>query len=368
MPTKKPTPKPASPPGPETFTGVQLDLFQNFLCNTDEERRHLSNTIVFWDGVPKYCISRKEMTGMRTKEGYLPIAEREFQHNGNVFIVRIRPARIKDASSGKEKEYYPSSREELVEDALRKIAADQNCGFFDPEPLNPRSGVVFSLHMLRKELAERGHTASYQQVTEALYILALANIEIVSADGKCIVMSPILPSLAIVNKEQIQTDPGARWYADFSPMVTECIRELRYRQYDYHTMMQHSSQLARWMHKRLSSNYTNASHAVPYTIMFATVVRDSGLLEQQEKRKGIRKLDKALEELQDRSVLVAIQKEERRGIRAQLIDVKYTLKPHPKFIAQVKAANKRLSDGRAALDAHRQQKPIARVSKPTPRR
>jgi hypothetical protein len=38
----------------DAFAGVQLSLFQSFLCNTDEERDHLSNTVELWDSVPKY--------------------------------------------------------------------------------------------------------------------------------------------------------------------------------------------------------------------------------------------------------------------------------------------------------------------------
>jgi hypothetical protein len=340
--------KKTSPPTQDSFSGVQLSLFQTFLCNTEDERDKLSNTIEFWDGVPKYFVSRKEMNTLRTKDGFLETVKRDFQHGGRSFTVKIRPARVTD-DQGVEREFYPSSREELVEDALRKIAADQSYGFYEDWADSRRSGVVFSLHMLRKELSRRGHTLSFQQAKEALYVLADAGIEIVTADGKSIFKSPILPTLAGVSRIDLQNDPQARWYADFCPLVTESIRAMTYRQYDYHTMMQHSSQLARWMHKRLSHNYTNAGYMAPYECLFSSVKRDSGLLEYQRDRDAVRKLDEAMEELQDKDVLIDFDRQEHRGARNRILDVKYTLKAHPDFVKQVKAANKRLFDGRQKI-------------------
>ncbi|NCC41678.1 MAG: replication protein [Gammaproteobacteria bacterium] len=269
----------ASPPPRESsFAGVQLSLFQRFLYNTADERDKLSNTIEFWDAVPKYFVSRKEMHNLRTTDGFLLKIKRTFQYGGRSFTVRIRPARLTDAQ-GREQEFYPSAREELVEDALRKIAAEQNHGFYEDAPENSRSGVVFSLHLLRKELAKRGHTLSYQQVTEALDVLSDASIEIFTSEGKSFLRSSILPNIVGVKLTDLKNDPKARWYADFCPLVTESIRAMTYRQFDYHNMMQHTSQLARWLHKRLAHNYTNASYMTPYECLFSSVKRDSGLLE-----------------------------------------------------------------------------------------
>ena len=50
-------------------------------------------------------------------------------------------------------DYYPGTREELVEDALRKIASRQSSGFMQQKP-SEASGVLFSLYELMAELAE----------------------------------------------------------------------------------------------------------------------------------------------------------------------------------------------------------------------
>lgn len=332
------------PPTSSAFDGTQLSLFQNFLCNSDDERDRLSNTIELWDGVPKYYVSRHKMRVMRSKDGNLPTLERAFEYRKRVFNITIQPARIK-TGQGSYEEFYPSAREELVEDALRKIATEQQQGFLEAQD----SGAVFSLHMLRQELRQRGHTMSYDEVVEALEIMSNCTIQIRPEDGKGGYQSPILTSLTWVTKERYRTDPKSRWIAYFSPLVTQSIKELTYRQYDYQTMMRHTSQLSRWLHKRLAHHYTNASLQYPYRFKFSSVQRDSGLLEHAQTRDAVNALDEALAELKTHAVLINVDKEKRTGARNKIMDVLYTATPHPYFIDHIKAANRRQSDGQAAV-------------------
>lgn len=332
-------------PSPESFGAKQLSLFQSFLCNSDTERDNLSNTIELWDGVPKYFMSRQEMTKRREK-GLLPTIDRDFEHRGRFFTVKVRPARLTD-EDGNDKEFYPSAREELVEDALRKIAAEQHHGFLDAQ----ESGAVFTLHLLRRELQRRGHALSYQEVVESLDVMAGCRIEIIAADGSGDYKSPILAGLLRVSRHHYRDDPKARWVAHFNPLVTRSIQALNFRQYDYHTMMSHTTQLARWMHKRMAHNYVNANVMHPYTILFTTVQRDSGLLEYARTRDAVRKLDEALEELKDKGILMFFKKEDRIGERGRILDVSYTITPDPGFVSQIKAANKRHSDGVEQINA-----------------
>ena len=336
-------------PAASAYEGTQLSLFQNFLCNSDDERDRLSNTIELWDGVPKYYVSRHKMRAMRSKDGNLPTLEREFEYRKRVFTITIQPARIK-TGKGKYQEFYPSAREELVEDALRKIAAEQQQGFLDGQD----SGAVFSLHMLRQELRLRGHAMSYEEVVEALEIMSNCTIQIRPTDGKGGYQSPILTSLTWVTKERYRTDPKSRWVAYFSPLVTQSIKELSYRQYDYQTMMMHTSQLSRWLHKRLAHHYTNASLQNPYRFKFSSVQRDSGLLEHGRPRDAIDALDDSLNELKSHNVLITIQKEKRTGTRNKILDVLYTVIPNPRFIEHIKAANRRQAQGQEVVGLGRE--------------
>ena len=95
------------------FAGVQLLLFQSFLCNTDEERDHLSNTVELWDSVPKYTVSQQAMNKMRTQDGFLPRLEKQFVYRDRPYQARISAA-IVEVDGGQDKAFYPSANEELI--------------------------------------------------------------------------------------------------------------------------------------------------------------------------------------------------------------------------------------------------------------
>ena len=327
---------PPTPPKEAAFQGKQLDLFQDFLCNTDQEKDRLSNAIELWDAVPKYHISMRRQNKLRTKEGFLPIASHDFVYRGKDFTVQIMPALLK--VDGKDKAFYPSAREELVEDALRKLACKKGNGYFETE----RSGVAFTSKELQGELKKRGHSLSFYEVMESLEILSSTTIEIFPLNSKALFKSSPLTCLVGVSKEDLLNDPKARWYADFSPLVTQGVKEIKYRQYNYALMMSHSHQLTRYLHKRLAYNYVQAGLLQPYTINMTAIIRDSGLLQSYETRIKRVKIEEALNELVEAKILMWFDKEETRGPRNALIDIKYILMPHTNFIAEVKRANKRL--------------------------
>jgi hypothetical protein len=331
-------------PMAEDFRNAQLVLFQRFLCNTAVERDQLSNAFDLWDSVPRYSVSRQAMTKLRTGKGFLDLLKIDFNYRGASLRAIIQPARIEEPD-GTTQDYYPSANEELVEDALRKIAAEQHQGYFDKP--NYRSGAVFTIHMLRQELQKRGHTRSYQQIILSLNILARSTIELRPADGsssEAFTVSNYFQSLSTVSRQKLKDDPHAKWVVQFHPLVTRSIDALTYRQFNYHQMMSHSTQLARWLHKQLSLKYTMASLTTPFEMRYSTIKRDSALLENYSpQRKAVTALDGAWEELKAQKVLLAVKKQRFTGLRGKIEDVLYALTPSPAFVAQMKAANKRHS-------------------------
>ena len=69
------------------------------------------------------------MAELRQGGVFLKSLKRRFKHKDQWYELIIKPARLVD-KDGNEKEYYPTHQEELVEEALKKIACDRLKGVF----------------------------------------------------------------------------------------------------------------------------------------------------------------------------------------------------------------------------------------------
>lgn len=309
---------------------LQLELFQ-FLQPSE---KHYSNTIELYDFMPKYHWGKT----VRLDGTYLKSLEREFECRGVRYRIEVIPARLKD-KDGQTREYYPSKREELVEDALRRLAtADQ--GVF----LDDRAGVVFSLHQLQQELKRTGHTYSKDQIKDALLICAKTTITVTSVDGESILVSNLFETLGLQTRDDwTGSGPKSKAFVRFNSLVSESIKNGAYRQLDYDKAMGYSNVIARQLHKRMSHHYIQASITTQYSIMLSTIIRDFGLSSYIRPSLNLRQVVKALEEMQAKLVILkfAIDKTTEPGLRSKLIDAKFHLTPHPYFANEIKKANAR---------------------------
>jgi hypothetical protein len=307
---------------------VQLVL--EFFISDEEEDHKYSQSIELYDSIPKYVWGKVQ----RSPEGFLPTLRRAFTHRKVEYEVEISPARIV-LKNGKEREYYPGVREELVEDALRKIATEGRLRRTE----NGGCGVDFSLYELKKELARTGHTYSLTQIKESLTICKRANIVLyIKGNGNKIEADRTLFS-DLVFAEKDDWKKGKRAYVEFNPLVTKSIKQKTFRQINYERSMQITSSLARWLHKRMSHNYKQAqSFSNYYTINLTTIVRDSGISHKRlgDSRKAV---VQAMDELKTHDVLYQYTEDSVKGGR-QLLDVKFTLTPTLVFSREMKRANK----------------------------
>ena len=101
---------------------LQLHLFEYL----QPDEKHYSNTIELYDFMPKYHWGKTE----RINGKFLETLEREFECKGVKYKIEVAPAVIKDRD-GVNRYHYPSKREELVEDALRRFATAQQGIFLD---------------------------------------------------------------------------------------------------------------------------------------------------------------------------------------------------------------------------------------------
>ena len=215
------------PPQPDDFYSKQKTLFRDVLCNTEEERDSLSNLMDLWDSIPKYTISRQQQEKWHKEGNFPPLYEIYFHYRGKNLKVEIQPAAI-CLKDGSVKSYYPSANEELIEDVLRKFATEQNNGYFNVS--EKRSGVVFTLYMLRQELAKRGHSRNYNEIDLSLQIMGRSVITTTMAEGdegEFSSNSLYLNNLFRASKTTLSKDQDAKCFADFHPFATRSLDALR---------------------------------------------------------------------------------------------------------------------------------------------
>jgi hypothetical protein len=301
---------------------LQLALFEML----EVENKQYSNTVEIYDFLPKEFLGK----ATRVADTYLPRLEREFECRGVKYKMKLDPARIEE-KDGTVREFYPSQREEVVEDCLRKLMVDGSGVFLDDQ-----ASVPFTLYQLQKELSENGHTYSYTQIRESLEILTKTNIELSSENGEVrLIFSPI-ETLGIKGEGgETQT------FVRFSPLVTNSIKDRKFRLINYKKVMGYRSAIARKLHKRLSHFYIQASLTDKYTVLLSTLIRDFGLTTYSQMSKNWRDFEKAVEELKDSNTILNISKEEikQERPRIKVIDYKLTIQPHPEFISDAKKAN-----------------------------
>lgn len=342
----------------KAFDNQQLSLFQTFLANTEEQRDLLSNAVDLWDSIPRYSMSRRKQDELRDKGGHLPIRRVTFNYRSIPLTAVIRPARLevldaKGKPTGASVEYYPSAREELIEQALRRLATENDAGFFDDTL--PRSGLHFTLYRLRQELAARGHAMTHRDLAEGLDILSLGTIDIETEAQDTLGIgkfgrSSFINNLAGVTREDLEKNPDARWYAEFHPFVTSSIDKIAYRSFNYDGWMRCRQQLSRWLIKQLVLKFTQAAVGYSFTMKYSTIKRDSGLLESYKlERQAVAALDEAWDELVERQVLISYSKSEQRGARSKLVDVSYTLQPTRVFASEQRVANRRQKDAKELI-------------------
>lgn len=305
---------------------IQLSLFQIL----EPENQKYSNTVEIYDFLPKEYLGKAS----RVADTYLPRLEREFDCRGKRYRMKLDPARIED-KDGTVREYYPSQREEVIEDCLRKLMVEGSGVFLDD-----LASVRFTLYQLQKELKDNGHTYSYTQIKESLEILTKTNIELeCEADKVRLIFSPIETLGIRGDGDENQT------FVRFSPLVTNSIKERKFRLINYQKMMGYRTAIARKLHKRLSHFYTQASFTDKYEALLSTLIEYFGLTKYQQMSKNLRDFEKGVEELKKSNTILTFHAREIKQDRprVKVVDYKISIMPHPEFIAEVKKGNYRKS-------------------------
>jgi hypothetical protein len=310
----------------------QLILFE--LLHPEE--RDFSQTVELYDFMPKYNWGKAQ----RLNDQYLPSLNRQFEYRGRHYKVRIEPARIAD-NDGNERDHYPGQREELVEDALRKLVCEGHGIFLDNQ-----AGVVFTLYQLHQELKRRGHNYNLNQVKQALLICAKTKITLSTDDGKTMIVSSLFETLGLSTRQEWEAQPKtARAYIRFNTLITQSIQSLNFRRLNYTRSMEYRTVIARQLHKRLSHHYTQASIKDPYNILLTTIIRDLGLTRYKHLSHNLRDVQEGLQELEEKGAILSYVTTYVRpaGLKKGYSDVKFLITPHPRFVSEIMESNRRTS-------------------------
>lgn len=307
---------------------VQMELFEA-LMPADKQ---FSNTIEFYDFCPKYVYWRVE----RLQDKFLDRIEREFECRGANYRLSIDPAKIKD-SDGVVRDYFPGVIEELVEDALRKLAVDGHGLFLDDQ-----AAVTFTLYELQQELAKTGHTYSLDQIKKALMVCVGTTIHLTTDSGETVFSDHLFETVGLNTREDWKGQgKRTKAFVRFNSLVTKSIKEGSWRQFNYEISMRFKHIVSRQLNKRMSHNFTQANLAANYAISLSTIIRDFGLTPYTYMRDNLRYVQKALDEMVEKRVIRGyevknIYDTERKN---KLVDALIEIKPDIYFANQTIQAN-----------------------------
>jgi len=311
---------------------IQLNMFDLL----DSSHKDYSNSIELYDTMPKYNVG-----GIKREKGKLvdslPILSRDFIHRKKQYKLDISPAAVHDKKTGKTIHYYPSQREELVEDALRKIATKGRAKEFEKDG-EKKVGVTFSYYELQQELEKMGHGYSIAEVKLAIEILSKAVIEITSKDGAQISMTNNF--FSAVGKETLELGGKERVVVIFHNLVSNAINTGNYRLFNYDKLMKMKMQVSRWLYRRISHIFTQATIDNPYHINLSTIVRDSGMKEYKTISERIRQVEKCLNELSKKEIGIISRWEKfPETEKNKILDIKYLLFMSEEFVSDAKKAS-----------------------------
>ncbi|MDR1926183.1 MAG: hypothetical protein LBQ13_00635 [Endomicrobium sp.] len=287
----------------EKSRSPQLNWFSELGGIYEQNRNKYSATIELYDLSPKFY--HGEQNKIRTKEGFLPNLIRSFQYREKSMEIEIRPAQItqKDKTT---KLFYPSYREEIVEDAVKKLAINKDRN----ELLDSLVSVRFTLYELQKELKKMGHLYRYPEIVESLEILSATGIKIKHSGekGEIKMSSNMFETFGSIDKNNIgygergiteEQSEKIVYFVRFNALVNESIKDGTWRLINYEQCMSYKTVISRYLHKRISHMFLNGVVDKPYNIMISTLYRDSGLMILEDMWSNKKRVMRSLEEMKE---------------------------------------------------------------------
>ena len=142
--------------------------------------------------------------------------------------------------------------EEVVEEAIKKIFSDQNCGMHNVN--KSESWVRFSLRMIYAELKKVGKTRNITEIKQAIEVMSSCLITLYQ-NNKEVWKGAVLQDLVTVGRKDYIANTESSHIARLPLFISDSINKLEYRQFNYQRLMNCKNQLSRWIYKKLINNY-----------------------------------------------------------------------------------------------------------------
>lgn len=292
-----------------------------------------TNCTALYDLAPRF-ITRVERPD---DTAYLVAIKKDFTFNDELYRVTVSPARVIQ-SDGSERDELPGEREQLVEDVIRRMAAD--CMKVHQDQIE----IPFTIYAIQQELMRHGHTFGRHEIKEALIILNKSNIEItrIVEDGSR-KPKPVLSAAAYpVLKFSDANDSESTASVQLNPLLVQAIKSLAFEQINYDWMMAVKGSLPRWIFKYISlmlADRTDDSHMI--TLSAGDIARSFGHIRVRW-RASLAEVEKAFDSLAKFGIIDTIEKDAIYEGKKKA-DIVFTAKLSPKFMSDRASAKERRS-------------------------
>lgn len=312
------------------------------------------NQIALYDLAPRfvqYTSAEDRMQG-----AYLRMVEKDFVFGDQKFRLTLRPARIR-SNDGVERDEFPSEREQIVEQVIRRIAMKPNrLEFADSKRRSVR--VTFTLYEIQRDLIKSGRTLGIAEIREAIEILHFCNIEITSAEGKAVVSAPAFP-FRVVNGRDTSNIVGdeERTHVQLNPLVSAAILDLTFRQVSYDTIMKIRDPVSRWVYRRLVQEHVTRGEKRRSIINASTIARDSGLVQYARWRQALTRISRAVNDLVGVGVLDSVAQETIKESR-KISDIQFVMTPSESFRNDLRHGDRKAETNRKMLAEQKRKRAI----------
>jgi len=300
-----------------TATDYQLSLFYY------DVTAQYTNVVDVYGEIPKYV--HDQQLGKQPES--LKSIQRHFTANGERYSLVLHPAKIEvlDVSGELERtwEAFPGTREELVEDAIMKIAIRKRSIF----TLKDTTRVPVGLYEIEKELKDCGHTMAWADIKNSLRILNGARM-VLRKDNKVTWSTSTFPEILISS----EADGDEIGYVQLHPLVVEGIKSGMYLQIDYDLSMRLRGKYTRKIYKRLACKFHWAGKPAsdPFRIGLCSFLDKHSFKLYGRLSDNAKAFRSALDELKDQDLVGSFEERQiKQGNKT--VDYEYFIKATPKF-------------------------------------